>query len=328
MNGFMKTLIYGFAALGVLISTAMVTTLMQLRGNGTLTAQHLRPLILSEEEREWLKKMHLREEEPADVPQAPPTNESEMLTHIAEMAGASHANQFLLKLRRQQQALDERQTFLDQQWADVQLAKAGLERLQRHVQELQRQSEENGKTQAEEQARWAQAQASEAQRMQVFAEVEKLRYAEQAKLFEQMKDNAWQSLRRFPPSEIARYLALMDNKKAARMLVLAQDDADYPNVAVEINQEMLRLDVNAASGDQIKRMATLYSFMPPAKVLPYLEKSSAEDIAGLMIAMASTAPLNKQAALMEALRQKDSILEMKVRTLVEKRTSTTAAATP
>jgi hypothetical protein len=325
MNGFMKTLIYGFAAIGILLSTAMVTTLMKLRANGTLTAQHLRPLVLSEEERAWLQKMHLREEEPPEVPAAPPANESEMLTHIAEMAGATHANQFLIRLRRQQQALDERQTFLDQQWADVQLAKAGLERLQRNVQEQQRQAEENTKTQAEEHARWAQAQMAEAQRMQVFAEVEKMRYAEQAKLFEQMKDNAWQSLRRFPPSEIARYLALMDNKKAARMLVLAQEDADYPNVAVEINQEMLRLDLDAATGDQIKRMATLYSFMPAAKVLPYLEKSSAEDIANLMMTMATTAPLNKQAALMEALRQKDSLLEMKVRTLIEKRTSTTAA---
>ena len=33
------------------------------------------------------------------------------------------------------------------------------------------------------------------------------RYRDQAKLFEQMKDNAWQSLRRFTPREIARYWA-------------------------------------------------------------------------------------------------------------------------
>jgi hypothetical protein len=322
MNGFLRALTAGLAALCVVILTAGITALMSLRGNGTLTAQHLRPLILTEEEKVWLEGMHHRAPEPVDIPKAPAANESEMLGHIAEMAGAAQANQLMTRLRRQQEALDERQTFLDQQWADLQLAKAGLERLQRQVQEQERNSLAANKDQAEEQSRWAAAQVAEAKRMQVVAEVEKTRYLEQTKLFEQMKDNAWQSLRRFPPREIARYLALMEGKKAARMMVLAQQDAEYPNIAVDINQEMLRIDLNAATGDQLQRMATLYSFMSATEVLPYLQQSSLEDIANLLVVMGKNAPAKKVADLLEALRAQDSKREIEIRKLMEKRQAT------
>jgi flagellar motility protein MotE (MotC chaperone) len=177
---------------------------------------------------------------------------------------------------------------------------------------------ERAKAQADEQARWAEAQASEAQRMQVMAEVEKARYRDQAKLFEQMKDNAWQSLRRFTPREIARYLALMDPKKASRLLVLAQQDQEYPTVAVAIHQEMLRIDLEAASGNQIQRLATLYSFMPADRILPYLDNASPQEVADLLVAMEATTPPKKRAELMEALRKQDSRRELDVRTLIER----------
>jgi flagellar motility protein MotE (MotC chaperone) len=193
-----------------------------------------------------------------------------------------------------------------------------MERLHRQVQEQERGLAERAKAQADEQARWAEAQASEAQRMQVMAEVEKARYRDQAKLFEQMKDNAWQSLRRFTPREIARYLALMDPKKASRLLVLAQQDQEYPTVAVAIHQEMLRIDLEAASGNQIQRLATLYSFMPADRILPYLDNASPQEVADLLVAMEATTPPKKRAELMEALRKQDSRRELDVRTLIER----------
>jgi flagellar motility protein MotE (MotC chaperone) len=289
-----------------------------MRGNGTLSAKSLRPLVLSAEERAWLDTRHKRPVEEPEIPVAAPANEQELLTHIAEMAGAAHANQLMTRLRRQQESLDERQAYLDQQWADLQLAKAGMERLHRQVQEQERGLAERAKAQADEQARWAEAQASEAQRMQVMAEVEKARYRDQAKLFEQMKDNAWQSLRRFTPREIARYLALMDPKKASRLLVLAQQDQEYPTVAVAIHQEMLRIDLEAASGNQIQRLATLYSFMPADRILPYLDNASPQEVADLLVAMEATTPPKKRAELMEALRKQDSRRELDVRTLIER----------
>ena len=322
MNSFMRALTVGLAALCVVLLTAGITALMSLRGNGTLTAKNLRAHILTEEEHKWLEAMHHRAPEPVDIPKVPPANETEMLSHIAEMAGAAHANQLMMRLRRQQEALDERQTYLDQQWADLQLAKAGLERMQRQVQEQERGTELANKAQSDEQARWAAAQVAEANRTQVIAEVEKGRYLEQTKLFEQMKDNAWQSLRRFPPREIARYLALMEGKKAARMMVLAQEDLDFPNAAVDINQEMLRIDLNGTTGDQQQRLATLYSFMSAQQVLPYLKASSLEDIANLLIEMGKKAPAKKVADLLEALRVQDSKREIEIRKLMESRQAT------
>lgn len=318
MNGFFRTLVYGLAAMCIVLLVAGFTAISALKANGRLSAKALRPLVLTAEEQAWLTEMHNRPPEPAEIPVAPPSNEQELLAHIADMAGAAHANQLMTRLRRQQEALDERQVHLDQQWADLQLAKAGMERLQRQVQEQERVLADQAKTQADEHARWAAAQAAEVQRMQVMAEVEKARYRDQAKLFEQMKDNAWQSLRRFTPREIARYLALMDPKKASRLLVLAQQDIEYPSVAVAIHQEMLRLDLEAASGTQIDRLATLYSFMPAERIVPYFDNASPQEIADILVSMEATTPPKKRAELMEALRKQDSRREQDIRALIER----------
>ncbi len=328
MNGFFRTLAYGLAALCVVLLVGGLTALSSLRANGKLSAQALRPLVLSAEEQAWLEIMRTRPPEAAEIPAAPPSNEQELLAHIAEMAGAAHANQLMTRLRRQQDSLDERQVHLDQQWADLQLAKAGLERLQRQVQDQERSLTDQAKVQADERARWAAAQANEAQRMQVMAEVEKARYRDQAKLFEQMKDNAWLSLRRFTPREIARYLALMDPKKASRLLVLAQQDLEYPTVAVAIHQEMLRIDLDAASGTQTQRLATLYSFMPAERIVPYLDNASPQEVADILVAMEANSPPKKRAELMEALRKQDSRREQDIRQLIERvRKPATGAAT-
>jgi len=317
MNGFFRTLVYGLAALCIVLLVGGLTVLTSLRANGQLNAKALRSLVLTSEEQAWIEQMRHRPVEPAEIPVAPPSNEQELLAHIAEMAGAAHANQLMTRLRRQQEALDERQVHLDQQWADLHLAKAGLERLQRQVQDQERVLADQAKAQSDEHARWATAQAGEAQRMQVMAEVEKARYRDQAKLFEQMKDNAWQSLRRFTPREIARYLALMEPKKASRLLVLAQQDVEYPTVAVAIHQEMLRIDLEAASGTQIQRLATLYSFMPAERIVPYFDNASPQEVADILVAMEASTPPKKRAELMEALRKQDSRREQDIRRLIE-----------
>lgn len=326
MNGFFRTLAYGLAALCIVLLVGGLTALASLRANGKLSAQALRPLVLSSEELAWLETMRARPAEAAEIPAASPSNEQELLAHIAEMAGAAHANQLMTRLRRQQDSLDERQVHLDQQWADLQLAKAGLERLQRQVQEQERGLTDQAKVQADERARWAVAQANEAQRMQVMAEVEKARYRDQAKLFEQMKDNAWQSLRRFTPREIARYLALMDPKKASRLLVLAQQDQEYPTVAVAVHQEMLRIDLDGASGTQTQRLATLYSFMPAERIIPYLDHASPQEVADILVAMEVNTPPKKRAELMEALRKQDSRREQDIRQLIERVQKPTSGA--
>lgn len=322
MNSFIRTLIHGFAAIGVLLVSALAALLIMLLMNQQLDAKALRAAVLTSEERETLAAVRTQADEPAParhvetVPTGSMTEE-EMVAHIADLANASHASQLVAKLKQQQQALDERQTWMDQQWSDLQLAKAGLERLGRQLGEQERKLAEQARLQEQERARWAAAQVDEAGKMTVVGEVEKARYKDQAKLFEAMKDNAWLSLKRFPARDIARYLALMEGKKAARLLVLAQQDEETPGIAVAIHQEMLRLDMNQATGDQIERLATLYSFMPAAQILSYIKSSSAEEVADLMRAMAAKGQVKKRAELLEALRGEDAKRELEVRRLLE-----------
>jgi hypothetical protein len=319
MNGFVKTILIGLSALCLLLLSCGITALVVLKRGGALSPQVLRNLVLSPEEKGYLEAARHRPAEPADNPAAAQggVSEEQLLSELADMANASHVSQLVTKLHRQQQALDERQSYLDQQWADIQLARTGLERMQRQLQEQDQNAKELARRQDEERARWAAAQAAEANRLQVMGEIEKARYKDQAKLFEAMKDAAWASLRRFEARDIARYLALMEPKKAAHLLVLAQADGEYPNLAVAINKEMLRLDIDNASGDQSERLAQLYSFMPAEQVLPFIKDSSAEDIAAIMRAMAKSGQVKRRAELMEALRKQDSKREMEVRRLVE-----------
>jgi hypothetical protein len=319
MNGFVRTISYGLSALCLLMLACGITALVVLKRGGALSPQVLRNLVLSPEEKSYLDEARRRPPEPADNPAAAKqgASEEQLLSELADMANASHVSQLVTKLRRQQQALDERQSYLDQQWADIQLARTGLERMQRQLQEQDQAAKELAHHQDEERARWAAAQSAEASRLQVIGDIEKARYKDQAKLFEAMKDAAWGSLRRFEARDIARYLALMEPKKAAHLLVLAQADGEYPNLAVAINKEMLRLDLDNASGDQSERLAQLYSFMPAEQVLPFIKDASAEDIAAIMRAMAKGGQVKRRAELMEALRKQDGKREMEVRRLVE-----------
>lgn len=323
MNSFMRTLIYGFAALGVLLISALLALLVMLGMNKNLDAKALRALVLTNAEREWLIAMRKLGDEPAAAvkrEEAIPSggmSEEELVAHIADVANASHASQLVAKLKQQQQALDERQAWIDQQWSDLQLAKAGLERMQRQLQDQENKLGDLARQQETERGRWAATQAAVISQVQTMGEVEKARYKDQAKLFEQMKDNAWQSLRRFQPRDIARYLALMEPKKAARLLVLAQQDEETPGVAVAIHQEMLHLNLDKDTGDQVERLASLYSFMPAAQVLSFLKGSSAEEVAELMRSMAVKGQVKKRAELMEALRAEDSKRESEVRRLLE-----------
>lgn len=317
MNGFIKTLVTGLAALCVLLLAAGATAVATMRADGSLSVQALRALVLTKNERERLA-LSARPQPSTDVGGARPENEQELLAHIADLANASQANQLMARLRRQQATLDERQAWLDQQWADLQLAKAGLERIQRQSQEQERKLADQVKEQEAERTRWAGAQLAEAERVQVVGQVEKARYKDQAKLFEQMKDAAWLNMRRFAPRDIARYLALMEPKKAARLLVLAQQDQELPDAATSIHREMLKLDLEGTTGEQSERLATLYSFMPADQVLSYLKASSAQDVADLLLVMEKRGLAKKRAELMEALRKEDGAREMDVRALIEK----------
>lgn len=330
MNSFVKTLVYGFAAIGVLLLSALGVLFLMLLKDDQLNASALRSLVLSAEERDNLAAIKAQKDEPPEKKHnsggSGNMTQEELIDHIADVANASHATQLVSKLKSQQKALDERQAFMDQQWSDLQLAKAGLERMQRQLEDQDRTLSEQVRIQEQERARWAAAQSDEVNRTIVMGDVEKARYRDQARLFEQMKDSAWQSLKRFPPREIARYLHEMIDKKAARLLVLAQQDPEMPDIAIAIHQEMLRMDPTQATGSQVERLAILYSFMPATQVLAYIKASTPAEVAELLKAMATRGQAKKRAEILEALRAEDSKREMEVRRLLDQATPNPADA--
>ena len=311
MNGFLRTAAFILAALCILLVSAGIATLIGLRSSGDLSPEKLRKFVLTEEEQTWLKKMNNRPPESTEhrVEAEPPpggVTEDELLTRIAERANADRATQVIEDLRRLRLALDERQAWIDQQNAELGLAKGDLEHLRRQLDASRQDLEEERRHLDDDRAQWAAAQVKNTAAVQQLGEAEQVRYQQQAKLYEQMKDAAWQSLKRFEPREIAKYLALMDQKKAAKLLTIAELDKTIPEgFTTLIHRELLKLSLERKSTDQIQRLATLYAFMKGPEVVGYLKDSSPEEVADILIAMGESAT-KKRAEVLEALRTVDA----------------------
>jgi hypothetical protein len=331
MNGFLRTAAFILAGLCILLVSAGIATLIGLRSAGDLSPEKLRKFVLTEEEQTWLKKMSSRPPEPPahkaeSEPPAGGVTEDELLTRIAERANADRATQVIEDLRRRRLALDERQAWIDQQHAELSLAKGDLEHLRRQLDASRQETQDERRRLDEERAQWASAQVQNTAAVQQLGEAEQARYQQQAKLYEQMKDAAWQSLKRFEPREIAKYLALMEQKKAAKLLTIAELDKSVPEgFTTAIHRELLKLSLERRSPDQIQRLATLYAFMKGPEVVGYLKDSAPEEVADILIAMGEGAT-KKRAEVLEALRAVDADKALDVQRQLLKRMP--ASATP
>lgn len=312
MNAFIKTLLIGFAAIGVMLLVGGVTALSAMRKNGTLDPAKMRQALLTPEEQAWLKTMHERREEPAPAPHRDET-EQEMLDRLAELVSSDQAQRLVASLRQQKQALDERQVWLDQQEAEMRLARADLQRLRGQLDERAAAIASEGERQRAEHQRWAEVAAAEAKQIDVLRQVEMERAKEQVKIFEAMKEGAWESLRRFPPREIARYLYLMDPKRAAKLLAVAEADQEYPDITLAIHRAYLALDAAGLSGDRVAHLAQLYSFLPAASVANSLRDSSAQEAAELIVGMGDP---KRQAEVLAVIRSADPLREAELQRLI------------
>ena len=331
MDGFVRTAAYILAALCLILVAGGVSLAAGIKNNGGLSPEKIRQFVLSEEELDWLSKMKTMPPEPAEkkpeVHAAVPiasghATEDELLTRIAERANADRATKVIEELRRSRDALDERQAWIDQQTAELALAKNDLQRLRRSLEAKEAELKEQAKKMGEEHARWAAAQIDNAKSVTTMNEAEKARYREQARLYEAMKDSAWQSLKRMEPKEIARYLALMEQKKAAKLLTLAE--ADQKNLADgfigRIHQELLNLDPEGRSGSQVQRLANLYAFMKGDQVVQYLKGSSPEEVAEVLLALGTN--VKKRAEILTALRTADAERATEIERLLARRNPT------
>lgn len=320
MNAFIRWSAYAAALMFLALLVGGLTFAFMLKKAGVTAPDRLRDLVLTSDEKAFLGTLQERGAKPTPSvePKRMPEAE-ETLERLADMVNADRAGQVVEQLRLQRSALDQERTHLDRQWADLQLARADLARLRQQLATQEERMAEQRRLAQAEKATWAEAQATNVRKVQAFDETEKARYKDQAKLFELMKDGAWQSLRQMDAREIARYLTLMDPKKAARMLTLAQQDPELPTIAQAIHQEMLRVDVDGRSGSQTDWLAGLYGLMPAERVLGYMDGSSSEEFADLLLAMGRQGQDKKRAELLTALRTKDDRRELEVQRILAQR---------
>ncbi len=305
MNPFVRTMVYGLAALCVVLITASVTALVALKGAGVISPERIRDVLLSPEERSYISQMKARPAEPAMVREAPGLDQEKLLADLAEIAGARHANALVEELRRRKDSFDERERWIEAREAEIRAARTDLARIGRQL-DVKREETVAAEAAAQvERSRFAQMQADEVSRTRTQQDTERARYADLAKLYELQKNNAWQTLRKLEPREVARILDRMDPKKAANLMMLAQQDVEYP-MAVALHRELMQLQPEASSAEQLKRLAQLYSFMKPEQILPYLKSSDPQQIADLFKAMAESGSSDKnRAALLGALAKDD-----------------------
>ena len=314
MQAFIRTVAFGLAGLFLVLLSGGLTALVVAKGRGAFDPAALRGLLLSEEERAWLADYHQRGEEPPPA-RSRGEDEEQLLRRIAELGAADEAQRLVAALRRQKQGLDERQAWLDRQEVELQLARADLERLRGQLDERVERIRAETEIQRNEHAAWAQAAAAEARKLDVLRGIELERAKDLAKRFELQKDDAWPGLRQKPPKEIARYLALMDSKRAARLMTLAGQDREYPDLLQAIHRSWLDLDLDGLSGNQVARLATLYAFMTPEDVAKALRSERAEDAAAIITAIDD---LKKEAAILLAIRGDDPAREAEIQTYLEK----------
>lgn len=316
MNAFLTTVVYGLAALCLLLLSAGISALIALRQAGIITPERIRDYLLSEEEQRYLAAMRERPPEPPVAAAPPSVAQERLLADLAELAHARHASVLIEELRRRRDALDERERWLDQREAELRAARADLARLASQLEARRAALAESERQAAEERARFARLQAEEQARAAALNAAEAARYAELARLYELQKNDAWQTLRRLEPREVARILDRMDPKKAANLLKLAAQEGDGA-MAVALHRELLQLSPAEPTESQLQRLARLYSFMKPDQVLPYIRDAEPAQIAQLLAAMAEAgAPERDRAALLAALGRADPERERAVARLL------------
>ena len=109
-------------------------------------------------------------------------------------------------------------------------------------------------------------------------------------------------------------------KNAALLLKLAQNDAEYPTLAVALHHALMELKPKEPTATQINRMATLYTFMKPEEILPYLRGMEAKDVAVMLKAIIEIKP-KSGSDLLAALTKQDERRGKQVTDLIQPATA-------
>jgi flagellar motility protein MotE (MotC chaperone) len=285
MNPTIRTAVLGLAVLGMAVTGAVLGLLVWLMITPDWR-QAAREKLLTKEEKSLLAADHSKPAEPPPIRVNRPVDVQEAMESIAEEVAKGQVQHLFQDLKRKSRLVDDQRARLEQEWSELRLAQSDLVRLQARLSEQERAIASARNAEDSERARFARVRAEESRHMQVIDEIEKANLRNLAATYEKMSaEESWAALRRLPVDEEARIIALMEPKKAARVLAQAVADQDLPTRSGELHRALLALDLEARSGSQIARLAGLYAFLRPDEILPLLDGVPATEVAAILQAM-------------------------------------------
>jgi len=312
MKGFVRTIFILFGLVGLLLISAAIASLVLLRDQ-ELVGEKLRSFILSPDDVRWLSmRDELGDEMPVADPEAMSSEVNRTFRRLADRINEGTVRELVEQLSQRQAELRERAAYLDQREAELRLHKAELVRLEQRFADRKGEVERLLQRLEEERERWARAKIEEQRHLKVLREVEREQWQRVAQRYELMKQ-PWDLLRELQVDEIAMILALMQGKKAAKILDTATRDPASQDLPVQIHRRLLDIDVDGLSQDQAKRLAGLYDFMKADQVVVYLGGSPPEEIAEIVDQM----DLKKGKGVLESLQRLDPDRAVEVQRLLQ-----------
>lgn len=284
MSGFLRMFLLGMGYLGLLLAVGGVTLVMLLKMNGVLP-EKLRQWTLTDADRELLEKRDRSVGAPPPVdPELIRDQADEQYRRVADQINQDSVKELLEQLAQREADLGLRGEMLDRREAEDRLRRADLARLEAGFLQHKEQVHKMLQQLAAERSEWAEFKLKEHQRYQVLREVDKAQWQANALRYQDMKE-PWALLKQLPVEDIAKILALMEGKKAARILDTAVRDQSAADLPVQLHKKMLVLDLDGLSAGQAAQLAKLYDYVGSEQVVDLLAASPAEEIVAILAYM-------------------------------------------
>ncbi len=316
MRSFVRTLIFGLAMLGMLLSGAAITFLLLLQDD-MAWRQAQRAVLLTEREQRILSEAAQRSPEPPLLELQRDRGRQEIIESIAEEANRKQVRELVLELNHQRHFLDDRESYLEKRENDLELARTDLVRMQTQLAERERELERIRDRYRRERERWAERQLAEDRHIQTVNQIEQENLEKLVAQKEALKpDEAWAQMRLLEQDQIAKLLYFMGTKQAARILTVATADRDYPLAAKQLQERLLLIDPEGRTRGQNRRLAEFFALMKPQTVVSYIDGMTAEEVTDIFLLIDDQKQVGE---LLAYLRRQDDAREPAIQRLMLER---------
>lgn len=304
MKGFVRVLVFGMAFLGMLLAGGLIVFLSLTTAKGKWR-EIQRGVVLTPEEKLILERESARkpEEPKLEGHAAGPKHDPDMekvIENIADHIQRSQVKEITEDLKSRRAQLNERATALARRESEIELARADLVRLGEEVASRERRLEETRLRDADERRRLlADLEMQQAWILQV-KQLERDNLKQTALRAEVLKpDEAWRQLRHLGAERIAIVVGLLEGKKAAKLMVEAFKDQDFPLLGHDVQEKLLRVDAEGRVADDPGRLAALLGWLRPEEALPQLSGRTEEEVAAILSRIRDS---KKTGQILEAMR--------------------------